>query len=86
MKELFTNEKNFDIDADFCLIMKGNSMDNARIMDGDIVFIRQQPEVENGEIAAVAIDDEATLKRFYRDEKTGTITLSRKPGICADGI
>ena len=57
MKELFTNEKNFDIDADFCLRAKGDSMINARIMDGDIVFIRQQPEVENGEIAAVAIDD-----------------------------
>lgn len=34
-----------------------------------------QPVVENGEIAAVAIDDEATLKRFYRDGNTGTITL-----------
>ena len=75
MKELYTDEKNFTVDADFCLIMKGNSMNNARIMDGDLVFIRQQPEVENGEIAAVAIDDEATLKRFYRDEETGTITL-----------
>lgn len=41
-------------------------MVGARINDGDIVFIRQQPEVENGEIAVVAIDDEATLKRFYR--------------------
>lgn len=64
-----------DIKADFCLIAKGDSMINARIMDGDIVFIRRQPEVENREIAAVAIDDEATLKRFYRDEETGTITL-----------
>lgn len=64
-----------EIKADFCLKAKGNSMINARIMDGDIVFIRRQPEVENGEIAAVAIDDEATLKRFYRDESTGTITL-----------
>lgn len=64
-----------NIKADFCLKAKGNSMIGARIMDGDIVFIRQQPEVENGEIAAVAIDDEATLKRFCRDEETGTITL-----------
>ena len=64
-----------EIKADFCLKAKGDSMIGARIMDGDIVFIRQQPEVENGEIAAVAIDDEATLKRFYRDEETGTITL-----------
>lgn len=38
----------------------------ARINDGDIVFVHQQPEVENGEIAVVAVDDEATLKRFYR--------------------
>lgn len=64
-----------DVEADFCLIAKGDSMINARIMDGDVVFIRKQPIVENGEIAAVAIDDEATLKRFYRDEGTGTITL-----------
>ena len=64
-----------NIKADFCLKAKGDSMINARIMDGDVVFIRRQPVVENGEIAAVAIDDEATLKRFYRDETTGTITL-----------
>lgn len=64
-----------DVKADFCLKAKGDSMINARIMDGDVVFIRRQPVVENGEIAAVAIDDEATLKRFYRDGNTGTITL-----------
>ena len=52
-----------DIDADFCLRAKGESMINARIWDGDIVFIRAQPQVENGEIAAVIIGDEATLKR-----------------------
>lgn len=40
-------------------------MINARIFDGDIVYIRKQPEVENGEIAAVRIGDEATLKRVY---------------------
>lgn len=51
--------------ADFCLRAQGDSMINARIYDGDIVFIRQQPVVENGEIAAVAIDDEVTLKRVY---------------------
>ena len=64
-----------NIKADFCLKAKGDSMINARIMDGDVFFIRRQPVVENGEIAAVAIDDEATLKRFYRDGNTGTITL-----------
>ncbi len=54
-----------DINADFALRCKGDSMVEARIMNGDIVYIRQQPTVENGEIAAVLIDDEATLKRVY---------------------
>lgn len=51
--------------ADFALRCKGDSMINARIFDGDIVYIRQQKSVEHGEIAAVIIDDEATLKRVY---------------------
>lgn len=72
-----------NVKADFCLKAKGDSMVNARIMDGDIVFIRSQPEVENGEIAAVAIDDEATLKRFYRDEITQTVTLISENSIYA---
>lgn len=54
----------------FALRCKGDSMINARIFDGDIVFIREQPEVENGEIAAVLIDDEATLKRVYKTENS----------------
>lgn len=53
------------IHADFALRCKGDSMINARIHDGDIVYIRQQPTVNNGEIAAVLIGDEATLKRVY---------------------
>lgn len=53
------------IHADFALRCKGDSMINARIHDGDIVYIRQQPSVNNGEIAAVLIGDEATLKRVY---------------------
>lgn len=52
-----------NIHADFALICKGDSMINARIFDGDVVYIRQQDTVENGEIAAVLIDGEATLKR-----------------------
>lgn len=51
--------------ADFALRCKGDSMINARIFDGDIVYIRQQEAVEHGEIAAILIDDEATLKRVY---------------------
>lgn len=54
-----------DVQADYVLIAKGDSMEGARIHDGDLIFIRQQPTVENGEIAAVAIGDDATLKRVY---------------------
>lgn len=50
----------------FALKCKGDSMINARIFNGDIVYIRQQPNVENGEIAAVLIDNEATLKKVYQ--------------------
>ena len=53
------------VHADFALRCKGESMINARIFDGDIVYIRQQEEVENGEIAAVLIGDEATLKKVF---------------------
>lgn len=52
------------IHADFALRCKGDSMINARIFDGDIVYIRKQDIVDSGEIAAVLIDDEATLKRI----------------------
>lgn len=54
-----------DIRCDFALRCKGNSMIGAGIHDGDAVYIHIQPEVENGEIAAVRIGDEATLKRVY---------------------
>ena len=58
-------EASADIQADFCLRAKGDSMTGARILDGDIVFIKEQPMVNNGEIAAVIVDNEATLKRVY---------------------
>lgn len=57
------------VNCDFTLKCKGDSMVGSRINDGDIVYIRQQEEVENGEIAAVLVDDSgesnATLKRVY---------------------
>lgn len=59
------------IHADFALQCKGDSMINAHIFDGDIVYIREQPTVENGQIAAVLIeeiDSTATLKRVYMSE------------------
>ena len=54
------------IKSDFALTCKGDSMINARIFDGDIVYIHEQPDVENGQIAAVLIGDEATLKKVYK--------------------
>lgn len=51
------------IPGDFALTCKGDSMSGARIFDGDIVYIRQQDTVDNGQIAAILIDGEATLKR-----------------------
>lgn len=54
--------------ADFALICRGDSMINAGIRDGDVVYIRKQVRVENGQIAAVRVgDEEATLKRFFYD-------------------
>ena len=69
-----------DINADFCLTAKGDSMINARIQDGDIVFIKEMPMVDNGEIAAVIIDDEATLKRvYYYPEKNKLVLQAENP-------
>ncbi len=69
---VFANEEDdglvitdIDTDADFCLIAKGDSMKDARICNGDTVFIKKTDVVANGEIAAVVINDEATLKRVY---------------------
>lgn len=63
-------ERYFNIDssikADFCLRIKGDSMIDAGINNNDIVFIRQQPTLEVGEIGAIQIGEEATLKRFYK--------------------
>ena len=64
-----------DINADFCLTAKGDSMINARINDGDIVFIKEMPVVDNGDIAAVIIDDEATLKKVYYYPDKGKLVL-----------
>ena len=62
-----------NIRCDFSLTCHGDSMVDAGIHDKDVVYIRIQPEVENGEIAAVRIDGEATLERVYYNP--GTLTL-----------
>lgn len=58
-------ESGVDVRADFAMRCRGDSMKNIGINDGYIVFIRKQPKVDNGEVAAVNIDGEFTLKRFY---------------------
>lgn len=64
--------------CDFALRVHGDSMIGARIRDGDIVFIRRQDDVDDGQIAAVIVDDEATLKRVYH-VKNGLQLLSENP-------
>ncbi len=65
-----------DTRVDFCLYAKGDSMIDAGIRDGSVVFIRSQPTVENGQIAVVLIEDEATLKRVYFDKGNGRMILN----------
>lgn len=54
-----------DIRCDFALRVRGDSMIDAGIYDGDVVLVRQQEDVDDGQIAVVLIDDEATLKYLY---------------------
>lgn len=71
--------------VDFCLRAKGDSMIGARILDGDLVYICQQPQVENGEIAAVLIDcEDATLKRFYK--LNGSVILRSENPVYPDQV
>ena len=52
----------------FILKVRGNSMIDAGIFDGDKVIVRQQKTIKNGEIAVVLLGDEATVKRFYKEK------------------
>lgn len=61
-------ETNAKYKVDFCITVRGDSMINAGINDGDIVFVRSQPEVENGQIACIELDGEKVcIKRFYKN-------------------
>ena len=75
------------LDSDFCLYARGDSMTGAEIDDGDLVFIKKQSDVDDGEIAAVLIDDEATLKRVYKiaDKVQLRADNPRYPPIDLDG-
>jgi repressor LexA len=54
-------------DSTFVLRVKGDSMIDAGIFDGDFVVVRQQPTAENGDIVVALLEDEATVKRFFRE-------------------
>ena len=65
--------------VDFCITVRGDSMINAGINDGDIVFVKSQPEVPNGKIACIEIDNERVcIKRFYKTD-TGVMLVSENP-------
>lgn len=65
-----------NVRADFSLTCVGDSMIGARILDGDFVYIRSMPQVNNGEIAAVVVrDEEVTLKRVYYNQDAQEIFL-----------
>ncbi|MGM0882566.1 MAG: LexA family protein [Bacillota bacterium] len=73
----------------FYLRAKGDSMTGARIHDGDLLLIRKQEEVEDGEIAAVLIGEEAVLKKVYKQGSTLVLQSTNPnypPIICGDGI
>lgn len=76
------------IKADFALRIKGDSMLGAGIFPGDIVFIRKQDYLENGEIGAILVEDEATLKKFYKENNTIVLQSENdfyKPMIFTNG-
>lgn len=74
------------IHADYVLVAHGDSMIGARIHDGDLVFVKKQEEVENGEIAVVAINDEATLKRVFYYRERGLMILKAENSAYEDMI
>ncbi len=68
------------LSVDFCLRAHGDSMIGARIHDGDLVMVRKQDSVDNGEIGVVIIDGEATLKRvYYYPEESKLILTPENP-------
>ncbi|WP_306526584.1 LexA family protein [Dialister invisus] len=71
LEDLNQDTSYFDVenkyDVDFCITIRGDSMINAGIKDGDIVFVKSVQDIPNGKIACVEIDNEKIcLKRFYR--------------------
>lgn len=66
-REYWFSAEEYDYDMDFCVEMDDNSMEGARILKGDIVFVKKCDSINNGEIAAVSIFGSVTLKIFYKN-------------------
>lgn len=65
--------------VDFCITVRGDSMINAGINDGDIVFVHRQPDVENGQVACIEINrNQVAIKRFYKTDN-GVMLVSENP-------
>lgn len=79
----------FDAQRHFCLVVRGDSMIEAQIADGDIAVIRRQETCENGQIAVVVVDHEATLKRVYRERRQLRLEPANsrlKPFVVKDAV
>jgi repressor LexA len=77
-----------DEDKLFMLRVRGDSMIDAGIFDGDLVAVRQQPTARNGEIVAALLEDEATVKRFYKEGKQVRLQAENPayPPIMTDNV
>lgn len=72
-----------NVDADYCLRVRGDGMTGARILDGDIVFVKSDFKFESGEIYVVEIDGNTTLKRIYCDDTTHAMQILADNSKCA---
>lgn len=63
----FSSEKKYQPDLLFALHVKGDSMKDIGILNGDIVVVEKREYADNGEIVVAMIDDEATVKRFFKE-------------------
>jgi len=65
-RELSVDPSLFEQQPDYLLTVKGQSMQNIGIMDGDLLAVKRSPDARNGQIVVARIDDEVTVKRFNR--------------------
>ena len=73
----------------FMLTVKGDSMIDAGILDGDLILVRKQSDAENGDIVVALIGDEATVKTFYKEKDHIRLQPQNKlmdPIILKDGV